>query len=106
MLAEVRMEAILAELERLERGKQTTFCFEHYIKNKKLSQAGNSVSRPSFISASGSFTMFLKQIVREQAVPFTRALHPRNAVYDELMKAQQNGYQGRSARDVWRAWSV
>ena len=32
--------------------------------------------------------MFLKRIVREQAVPFTRSLHPRNAVYDELMKAQ------------------
>lgn len=55
------------------------------------------------LTMSGAFTMFLKQIVREQAVPLTLSLHPRNAVHDELMEAQaerQNGYQGRNARDV------
>lgn len=54
------------------------------------------------MTMSGAFTMFLKQIVREQAVPLTLSLHPRNAVYDELLEAQtdRNGYQGRNARDV------
>lgn len=55
------------------------------------------------MTMSGAFTMFLKQIVREQAVPLTLSLRPRNTVYDELLEAQvarQNGYQGRNARDV------
>ncbi len=55
------------------------------------------------MTMSGAFTMFLKQIVREQAVPLTLSLHPRNAVYDELLEAQTdrlNGYQGRNARNV------
>ena len=55
------------------------------------------------LTMSGAFTMFLKQIVRDQAVPLTHSLHPRNAVYDELLEAQadrQNGYQGRNAREV------
>ena len=55
------------------------------------------------MTMSGAFTMFLKQIVREQAVPLTLSLHPRNDVYDELLEAQTdrlNGYQGRNARDV------
>ena len=55
------------------------------------------------MTMSGAFTMFLKQIVREQAVPLTLSLHPRNAVYDELLEAQTdrlNGYQGRNGRDV------
>ena len=32
------------------------------------------------LTMSGAFTMFLKQIVRDQAVPLTLSLHPRNAV--------------------------
>mgnify|MGYP001038533638 FL=1 len=55
------------------------------------------------LTMSGAFTMFLKQIVRDQAVPLTLPLHPRNAVYDELLEAQadrRNGYQGRNAREV------
>lgn len=55
------------------------------------------------LTMSGAFTMFLKQIVREQAVPLTLSLRPRNAVYDELLEAQTdrlNGYQGRNAREV------
>lgn len=47
--------------------------------------------------------MFLKQIVREQAVPLSLSLHPRNPVYAELLEARadrQSGYQGRNARDV------
>lgn len=54
------------------------------------------------MTMSGAFTMFLKQIVREQAVPLNLSLRP-HAVYDELLHAQverQNGYQGRNARDV------
>ena len=49
------------------------------------------------LTMSGAFTMFLKQIVREQAVPLTLSLHPRNAVYDELMEAQA---ERQNARDV------
>ena len=55
------------------------------------------------LTMSGAFTMFLKQIVRDQAVPLTLSLPPRNAVYDELLEAQadrRNGYQGRNAREV------
>lgn len=55
------------------------------------------------LTMSGAFTMFLKQIVRDQAVPLTLSLRSRNAVYDELLEAQtdrQNGYQGRNARKV------
>lgn len=55
------------------------------------------------LTMSGAFTMFLKQIVRDQAVPLTLSLRPRNVVYDELLEAQterKNGYEGRNARDV------
>ena len=55
------------------------------------------------LTMSGAFTMFLKQIVRDQAVPLTLSLHPRNAVYDVVLEAQadrRNGYQGRNAREV------
>ena len=55
------------------------------------------------MTMSGAFTMFFKKIVRDQAVHLTLSLHPRNAVYDELLEAQTdrlNGYQGRNARDV------
>ena len=55
------------------------------------------------LTMSSAFTMFLKQIVREQAVPLTLSLHPRNTVYDELLEAQAdrlNGYRGRNAREV------
>lgn len=55
------------------------------------------------LTMSGAVTMFLKQIVREQAVPLSLSLRPRSAVYTELMEAQadrQNGYQGRNAREV------
>lgn len=55
------------------------------------------------LTMSGAVTMFLKQIVREQAVPLSLSLRPRNPVYAELLEAQanrQNGYQGRNARDV------
>lgn len=55
------------------------------------------------LTMSGAVTMFLKQIVREQAVPLSLSLHPRNPVYAELLEARadrQSGYQGRNARDV------
>lgn len=55
------------------------------------------------MTMTGAFTMFLKQIVREQSVPLTLSLHSSNAVYAELLAAQTdraNGYQGRNARDV------
>ena len=55
------------------------------------------------LTMSGAVTMFLRQIVREQAVPLSLSLRSRNPVYAELLEAQadrQNGYQGRNARDV------
>ena len=55
------------------------------------------------LTLSGAFTMFLKQIVREQSVPLSLSLNSSNAVYADLLEAQterMNGYQGRSARDV------
>ena len=55
------------------------------------------------MTMTGAFTMFLKQIVREQSVPLTLSLHSSNAIYAELLAAQTdraNGYQGRNARDV------
>ena len=72
-------------------------------KDSTLKSQAEEVLSELGLTMSGAFTMFLKQIVREQAVPLTLSLHPRNAVYDELMEAQaerQNGYQGRNARDV------
>ncbi len=55
------------------------------------------------LTLSGAFTMFLKQIVREQSVPLSLSLNSSNAVYADLLEAQterMNGYQGRSGRDV------
>ena len=55
------------------------------------------------MTMSGAFTMFLKQIVREQSVPLTLSLHSSNAAYAELLAAQTDrlqGYQGRNARSV------
>lgn len=55
------------------------------------------------LTLSGAFTMFLKQIVREQSVPLSLSLNSSNAVYADLLEAQterMNGYQGRNARDV------
>lgn len=60
------------------------------------------------LTMSGAFTMFLKQIVREQAIPLTPSPHPHNAVYNELREVQadrQNGYQGRNARKVLSTWN-
>lgn len=55
------------------------------------------------MTMSGAFTMFLKQIVRERAVPLSMSLDSANAVYADLLEAQTarlNGYQGRDGRDV------
>ena len=55
------------------------------------------------LTMTGAFTMFLKQIVRERAVPLSLSLHSSNAVYADLLEAQTarlNGYQGRSGRQV------
>ena len=55
------------------------------------------------LTLSGAFTMFLKQIVREQSVPLSLSLNSSNAVYADLLEAQterMNGCQGRSGRDV------
>lgn len=55
------------------------------------------------LTLSGAFTMFLKQIVREQSVPLSLSLNSSNAVYADLLEAQtdrMSGYQGRDARDV------
>ena len=55
------------------------------------------------LTLSGAFTMFLKQIVREQSVPLSLSLNSSNAVYADLLEAQterMNGYKGRNARDV------
>ena len=55
------------------------------------------------LTLSGAFTMFLKQIVREQSVPLSLSLNSSNAVYADLLEAQterMNGYQGRNGRDV------
>lgn len=55
------------------------------------------------LTLSGAFTMFLKQIVREQSVPLSLSLNSNNAIYADLLEAQterMNGYEGRNARDV------
>lgn len=55
------------------------------------------------MTMTGAFTMFLKQIVREQSVPLTLSLHSSNAAYADLLAAQTDrlqGYQGRNARLV------
>lgn len=55
------------------------------------------------LTLSGAFTMFLKQIVREQSVPLSLSLNSSNALYADLLEAQterMNGYQGRNARDI------
>lgn len=55
------------------------------------------------LTMSGAVTMFLKQVVRDQALPLTLSLQPRNAVYAELLEAQTErlkGCQGRDAREV------
>lgn len=70
---------------------------------RQLPEQAEKVLSELGMTMSGAFTMFLKQIVREQAVPLNLSLRPHSAVYDELLEAQmarQNGYQGRNARDV------
>lgn len=55
------------------------------------------------MTMTGAFTMFLKQIVREQSVPLSLSLDSSNAVYADLLEAQTerlNGYQGRTGREV------
>ena len=55
------------------------------------------------LTLSGAFTMFLKQIVREQSVPLSLSLNSSNALYADLLEAQterMDGYEGRNARDV------
>ena len=55
------------------------------------------------LTMTGAFTMFLKQIVRERAVPLSLTLDSSNAVYADLLEAQTarlNGYQGRNGREV------
>ena len=55
------------------------------------------------LTLSGAFTMFLKQIVREQSVPLSLSLSSSNALYADLLEAQTeriDGYEGRNARDV------
>lgn len=55
------------------------------------------------LTMSGAVTMFLKEVVRDQGLPLTLSLRPRNAVYAELLEAQRerlNGFQGRNGRDV------
>ena len=55
------------------------------------------------MTMTGAFTMFLKQIVREQSVPLALSLHSSNAAYADLLAAQTeraHGYQGRNAREV------
>lgn len=55
------------------------------------------------MTMTGAFTMFLKQIVREQSVPLSLSLGSSNAVYADLLEAQTerlNGYRGRTGREV------
>ncbi|MBQ6985918.1 MAG: type II toxin-antitoxin system RelB/DinJ family antitoxin [Oscillibacter sp.] len=55
------------------------------------------------ITMTGAFTMFLKQIVRERAVPLSLSLDSSNALYADLLEARTarlNGYQGRDGWDV------
>ncbi|MBR0282218.1 MAG: type II toxin-antitoxin system RelB/DinJ family antitoxin [Oscillibacter sp.] len=55
------------------------------------------------MTMTGAVTMFLKQIVRERAVPLSLTLDSSNALYADLLEAQTarlNGYRGRNAREV------
>ena len=55
------------------------------------------------MTMTGAVTMFLKQIVRERAVPLSLTLDSPNALYADLLEAQTarlNGYRGRNAREV------
>lgn len=68
-----------------------------------LKAQAESVLSELGLTMTGAFTMFLKQIVREQAVPLSLSLSSSKAIYADLLEAQtdrMNGYQGRSARDV------
>ena len=53
------------------------------------------------MTMTGAFNMFLKQIVRERAVPLS--LDSSNALYADLLEARTarlDGYQGRDGWDV------
>ena len=55
------------------------------------------------MTMTGAVTMFLKQIVRERAVPLSLTLDSSNALYADLLEARTarlNGYQGRDGWDV------
>ena len=55
------------------------------------------------MTMTGAFTMFLKQIVREGAVPLSLSLDSSNALYADLLEARTarlDGYQGRDGFDV------
>ena len=55
------------------------------------------------MTMTGAFNMFLKQIVRERAVPLSLSLDSSNALYADLLEARTarlDGYQGRGGWDV------
>ena len=55
------------------------------------------------MTMTGAFNMFLKQIVRERAVPLSLSLDSSNALYADLLEARTarlDGYQGRDGWDV------
>lgn len=55
------------------------------------------------MTMSDAFTMLLRQIVREQALPLSLSLDAGHVLCVDLLKAQTariNGYEGRKARDV------
>ena len=55
------------------------------------------------MTMTGAFNMFLKQIVRERAVPLSLSLDSSNALYADLLEARTarlDSYQGRDGWDV------
>lgn len=55
------------------------------------------------MNMTGAVTMFLQQIVREQAVPLSLSLDSSRALYADLLDAQtarSQGYKGRVAEAV------
>lgn len=55
------------------------------------------------MTMSDAFTMLLRQIARERAVPISLTMDSGHALCADLLEAQSariNGYEGRNARDV------
>jgi DNA-damage-inducible protein J len=71
--------------------------------DSELKAQAEAVLNQLGMNMNGTINMFLRQIVRDKAVPLSLSLNSEQAVYADLLAAQTeraSGYEGRNARAV------